>query len=166
MNESRRVAWVNARSADEEWTALHYASFAGNLEAVYCLIQNGADIHSLNANALNMLHVAAQGDSAASIYLFSRLNLDINAKDKRDCTPLHWACYSHAEAALAYLLAQDPNLDAQDVEGLTPLHLAVRSVDVLESCRPVRALLIKGASQSIKDNQGKVAADYIESVQN
>ena len=56
--------WINSQTHQEKWSALHYASFSGNLDAVYTLIENGADIKSLNANGLNMLHVAAQGDQA------------------------------------------------------------------------------------------------------
>mmetsp|Transcript_28479 Transcript_28479/g.43062 ORF Transcript_28479/g.43062 Transcript_28479/m.43062 type:complete len:215 (-) Transcript_28479:598-1242(-) len=52
----------------------------------------------------------------------------------------------------------------QDNDGLTPLHLAVRSVDAVESCRPVRALLIKGARKDIKDTKGKEPVDYIENI--
>jgi ankyrin repeat protein len=109
-----------------------------------------------------MLHVAAQGDSAASIYFFGLIKMDINARDSRNCTPLHWACYSHAESALVYILAQNPDVDAQDDDGYTPLHLAVQKVDMLDSCRSVRALLIKGANKDLKDNAGKTAADHIE----
>lgn len=164
MNDSAIADWVNMKTLEEEWTALHYASFTGNLVATYELIRAGADINSLNANQLNMLHVAAQGDSAPSIYLFTRLQLNINARDMRQCTPLHWACYSHSESALAYLLAQKPNINARDQEGLTPLHLAVRSVEVLDSCRPVRSLLIHGANKNILDNNGLRPADYIQHV--
>lgn len=41
------------------------------------------------------------------------------------------------------------------------MHLAVRSVETLDSCRPVRALLIKGAEPMIKDKSGKLPVDYI-----
>lgn len=46
------------------------------------------------------------------------------------------------------------------------MHLAVRNVEVLESCRPVRALLLKGAQYTIKDKEGKTAVDYIADVKN
>ena len=141
---------------------MHYAAFSSNLDAIYCLIENNADIFSLNQNELSMLHVAAQGDSPAALYLFaSKLKLDFNQKDKRGCTPIHWACYSCSELALQYALALKPNINIQDKEGFTPLHLAVRSVGNLESCRPVRSLLIKGAKTEIRDSTGRKPADYI-----
>jgi hypothetical protein len=42
----------------------------------------------------------------------------------------------------------------------------VRSVDAIESCRPVRALLIKGAKTGIADKRGKIPRDYIRDIQN
>ena len=57
-------------------------------------------------------------------------------------------------------------MNSQDNEGYTPLHLAVRSVDQVESCRPVRALLIKGCSTSIRDNRNKLPSDYVRDIQN
>lgn len=83
--------------------------------------------------------------------------MDINMKDDKESTPLHWACYSRSEDALSYLLALGPDLSAKDQKGYTPLHLAVKSVEQLKSTRPVRALLIKGADRSIKDNEGLTA---------
>ena len=60
---------------------------------------------------------------------------------------MHWACYSKSEFAQAYILAMDPDLEIQDTSGLTPLHLAIKSVGELGSTRPVRSLLLKGASR-------------------
>ena len=73
--------------------------------------------------------------------------MDINEPDKRGSTPLHWACYSRSEFALSYILALGPELEIQDQAGFTPLHLAIKSVGELKSTRPVRALLLKGASR-------------------
>jgi len=88
--------------------------------------------------------------------------LDLNVPDKRGSTPLLWACYSQSETALTYLLAWNPNVDAQDREGYTALHLAVRSVEELESTRPIRALLMKGANPIIKDKNGMIPFDHVE----
>ena len=67
---------------------------------------------------------------------------------------------------MTYLLAWNPDVNAQDKEGFTALHLAVRSVEELESTRPIRALLMKGANPNIRDNQGKLAIDYVENFSN
>ena len=90
--------------------------------------------------------------------------MDINKQDKRGSTPLHWACYSQSEIALTYLLAWSPNLNLQDNEGLTPLHLAVRSVEAIESTRPVRFLMVRGANKDVTDKNGHTPADLISEV--
>lgn len=73
--------------------------------------------------------------------------MSLEEKDHRGSTPLHWACYSRSEFALSYILAMNPNLNSIDNAGFTPLHLAIKSVGELRSTRPVRALLLKGASR-------------------
>lgn len=82
-------------------------------------------------------------------------------------TPLHWACYSCSELALDYLLNFKPynkniNIEAKDEYGYTPLHLAVKSVAVLKSTRPVRTLLLKGAKRNVTNNLGEKPKDMIE----
>lgn len=119
------------------------------MDAVKSLIAHGSDVQAENAFGLNMIHVAAQGDAASTLYFFKQQGVNINKQDKRGSTPLHWACYSNSEIALSYLLAWEPLLDVQDQDGFTPLHLAVKSVDTVESTRPVRFLLIRGANTLI-----------------
>ena len=53
------MGWLNHKTVGEGWTALHYASFQGNLDAIYALLEAGANYKILNNNGLNMLHVAA-----------------------------------------------------------------------------------------------------------
>ena len=97
---------MNLGTYIDEFTALHLASFKGNIDAIEILIEYGADPHVQNFYGLNMVHVAAQGDSAISIHYFTSLmKVDINQQDKRGSTPLHWACYANSEIALSYLLS-------------------------------------------------------------
>lgn len=164
LNAKEINQWINFKTYEEQWTPIHYASFTSNLDAIYTLIQNGADFNALNANGLNQLHVASQGDSAAPLYLFKMLGIKLDSVDYRGSTPVHWACYSQSEIALCYLLAWKPNLDLQDKEGYTALHLAVKNVEELGSCRSVRALIYKGANKSIKDKKGNLPIDYVDDI--
>ncbi len=148
----------------DEFTPLHFASYKGHLDSINSLMRFGADKNALTATGLNMLHVAAQGDSASSLYLFKELGLDLNASDKRGSTALHWSCFRQSEIALGYLLAWGPDLNKQDVEGLTPLHLAVRFVDQSENTRSVRLILLRGASKSVKDNNGRTPMDLVSEI--
>ena len=120
------------------------------------MIDNGADLYLRNQYGLNVLHIAAQGDQPISLYFFKTLHMDIYSKDNRNSTPLHWACFSNSEVALVYLLGwyEKEKLNMKDCDGYTPLHLSVKSADQLKSGRPLRALLMKGASRDIRDNNG------------
>ena len=48
VGEDDLIQWVNQPTKDEGWTALHYASHSSNLDAIYSLIENNADIHAVN----------------------------------------------------------------------------------------------------------------------
>ncbi len=57
-------------------------------------------------------------------------------------------------------------MDDKDTEGYSPLHLAVKSVDSLKSTRPVRSLLIRGASREARDKNNRRPIDLIDQVTN
>ena len=148
--------WVNAKTNDHQWTALHFSSFTGHLDSAYALIENRADIFSLNVNNQNMLHVAAQGDSAATLYLFWLLGIDINARDKKGSTPLIWASFTQSETVLQYILNfTGPKIDSQDNDGNTALHFAVKTAEEMETTRMVRSLLMYGAKTLIMNHKGE-----------
>jgi hypothetical protein len=157
--------WVNVKTTDDEFTALHMASFSGKYAIVSLLIDNKANIYAANKDGLNMLHTAAQGDQAFMLYYFKELGLNINSIDNRGSTPLHWACFSKSEIAISYLLAWDVKIDEADQRGLTPLHLAVKAVNELNTTRPVRALLISGASRKKEDLLKRKPIDFINEVE-
>ena len=157
--------WVNVKTKDDEFTALHMAAFSGKYSIICMLIENKADIYAINKDGLNMLHTAAQGDQAFMLYYFRQLGLDVNSKDNRGSTPLHWAWFSKSEIAISYLLAWNVKIDEEDQRGLTPLHLAVKAVNELNTTRPVRALLISGASRQRRDSNGRRPVDLISEVE-
>ena len=163
-NDEQLADWINRKDSGDGFTALHFASFKGNPDLCELLIANGANIKARNNFGINMLHVAAQGDQPISIYFFKLRGMDLRSKDSRGSTPLHWAAYSKAEITLVYLLSWVDYLDDQDCDGFTPLHLAVKSVEALQSTRPVRSLLIRGASRSMLDNQDRKPIDLAEFV--
>jgi palmitoyltransferase ZDHHC13/17 len=66
--------------------------------------------------------------------------------------------------ALVFLLAWVKHYDDQDIDGFTPLHLAVKSTDSLKHTRPVKALLIRGASRTVKDRQDRMPCDLIKEI--
>ena len=105
VTKEQVLVWINHRTDEDGFTALHFASFRGNLSMINLLLQNGSDMYIKNNYGINVLHVAAQGDQPISLYFFKNKGMDIRSKDNRNSTPLHWACYSKSEIALCYLLS-------------------------------------------------------------
>jgi palmitoyltransferase len=60
IKESTR-AWIN-RQTEDGFTAMHFASYRGNIKMIEYLQQMGADIFTRNRHGMNVLHIAAQGD--------------------------------------------------------------------------------------------------------
>jgi palmitoyltransferase len=151
--------WVDAQTFRDKFTALHYASFRGNIEMSKALIKMGANITMLNRHGLGVLHIAAQGDQPSSLYFFHKImRIPIDSKDSRGSTPLHWACFSGSEIAVIYILAwcSKEMLAIRDKDGFTPLHLAVKSVETIQSTRPVKTLLYRDAPKFIRDSKGNL----------
>ena len=51
--------WANAKTLGDEFSALHYAAFRGNIDICKTLIEFGADKNVKNSNGLSFLHIAA-----------------------------------------------------------------------------------------------------------
>ena len=51
--------WIDAKTHNDGFSALHFASFKGNPDSCELLIDNGADIYARNNFGINMVHVAA-----------------------------------------------------------------------------------------------------------
>ena len=156
------------QTTEECFTAIHYASFNGNIEICQMLIEEGADKFITNKHGLNCLHIASQGDQPISLYYFHRiLNLNINEKDHRGSTPLHWAIFSCSELAIIYILTwlTPEQLQTRDEEGYTAMHLAIKSSHKLDNARTVRVLLYHGAPTNILDYNGNSALDIANSLE-
>ena len=159
---NRLKAWIDCPSRGKDgFTALHFASFHGNIGMIRLLVKHGADINVVNKQGINMLHVAAQGDQPVAIAYFLEKGLNINSQDKCKSTPLHWAGFSGADLTLNYILAWGGDTEMRDSKGLTPLHLAVKSAKEHRSTKGVKQLLIKGADRNALDNEGKLPVDYM-----
>ena len=109
-----------------------------------------------------MLHVSAQGDQPISLAYFLSIGLDINSQDTRLSTPLHWAAFAGADLALSFIIAKGADVNIQDIKGLTPLHLAVKSSEEIRTTRLIRALLLKGADPSMKDNKDGLPCEFLK----
>ena len=173
-NEKGLTTFINEQN-DQGVTAIHYASFRGNVKIINLLIENGADIYISTKRDLNVIHYACQGNRPNSLmcfyFLLRKKNKDkekafslIKKQDSGGSTPLHWAAYSSAEDVLLYLINLDifnnenerqNFIDKKDYQGYTPLHLSVTS----KSVRIVMKLLQNGATADLGDRRGRTPLD-------
>jgi palmitoyltransferase len=50
---------VNQKTEDDGFTAIHFASFRGNIPLIELLLSVGADMYARNNFGINVMHVAA-----------------------------------------------------------------------------------------------------------
>ena len=144
--------FINAKTEKDNLTALHYASFRGNIKTIKLLIENNAEINAQSSHGLNMLHKAAQGNQPSSIvYFYKKYNFDIEATDNNKLNALHLSTISGMDNSVIFLLSLgvDPNI--KDRKGNTALHYAVKHSHI----RIIKKLLQKDADRNIKNNNNK-----------
>ena len=152
-NENIFKDFINAKTETEHLTALHYASFRGNIKIIKILIQNFANVQALTYNGLNMLHKGAQGNSPNSIIYFNKkYNIDIGSTNNDNLNAMHFAAISGMDNSIIYLLNMGLNPNLQDINGNTPLHYAVK----YGQNRIIKKLLHNGADKNIL-NKNKVS---------
>ena len=135
-------------------TALHFASFKGNIIIIDRLIFYGADIKAPTNKFLNVIDFACQGNKPNSLVYFDfyyDFKMDAQNINDKITTPLHWACYSSSYECVEFLLNKDVKINIQDKKGNTPLHMAV----MCGITKIVRLLLQKGALTNIKNEEGE-----------
>jgi ankyrin repeat protein/transglutaminase-like putative cysteine protease len=141
-----------------DWTPLHFAAHAGQINVVEYLIAAGADIEAENIKGETPLQLASNRGhreitellrakvSETSIHGAARLGaldkvkaflekgVDVNAKDAEGMTPLHLAAYGGHREIVEFLLSQGADVHAKDNDGRTPLDVALskRRKDVLK----------------------------------
>ena len=155
-------------------TALHFASYRGDLNLINLLIKNGADVTLLTNNKLNIIHYCAQGNKPNSLMYFYLKFKEKDREEKKNLiqliknpdisgsTPLHWAAFSNSEDILIYLINLDiykekserlEFINKKNSKGDTPFHISV----INNSYRIAIKLLQNGASFDIKNDLGKTA---------
>ncbi|CAI4231972.1 unnamed protein product [Auanema sp. JU1783] len=138
-------------------TALHYASFLGNIESIELLIKNGAKCDARDRDGSTPLHKAAAMDKIKAVNRLLSAGCKVNPKCKISQTPLH-ACAIHFsyDSARALLAKYSNMIDKQDINGCTALHHAA----YYGHCQLVDLFLQNGADVTIGDKKGRTAAHW------
>ena len=135
------------------FTALHYASYNGNMKLIKLLINYGSDINLTNNNGLNVLHLSTQGNHSTPLYYFiHKYKMNINSYDKLGNTCLHWACFYNNYKVLNFLLLCDKiKINIKNKNGYTPLHFSVLGKNI----NAIKKLINCGGDISIKNNENE-----------
>lgn len=120
-----------------------------------------ANVKDRHGNTL--LHIAILHGKNYSIFLMKYS--DVNARNNFGFTPLHYACnicwHTHLKL-VAELLKNGAKINEQDSCGDTPLHLVCKekSLYKTEACI-IEILIANGADTTIRNNDSKLAFDYM-----
>lgn len=144
-----------------------------NIEILYDLISEGANIHIKDNEGNSALHVAASSGiikliqakikdtdyyDKKSLYNILRIlvwrNTDINAKNKNGDTPLLLAVYRKREATVELLISAGANVNVKNKDGNTALYVAASEGDL----KTVEILVLQGrAEMNLKNKNGNTA---------
>ena len=111
------------------WTALHRATFSGNLDILKELIKQGADVNAENNNKETILHLAARAQKPNKElvkYLLENKEIKqrLKAKDKFGLTAIHIVGFNGNLEILKELINQGADIKAVTNNKETILHLA------------------------------------------
>lgn len=128
---------------------IHKAARKGDLEVVERLIQEGADIDTLNDDGYTPLHCAAKNGHVAVIEALVRLGSNaIDAPTAWDKTPLFLAAvYDRGPAIEALVRLGSTSLERLDKYGWAPIHVA----GISGNPEAVKALHALGAGDPLED---------------
>lgn len=94
----------------DEYTPLHRACYANNVDVVKTLIERGADINAKSGDGWTPLHSAARWSALECASILVNSGADVNARSTGHLTPLHLACTNQSRGLLELLL-HHPDID-------------------------------------------------------
>jgi ankyrin repeat protein len=117
--------------AGDGFTALHFAAFFGQPEAVSLLLRNGAEVDALGRGWMTgtALHSAASRARADVVSILLEAGANPNARQSAGWTPLHSAAHNGDLPSVELLLAAGADPAATNDEGRTVLDLATEKGD-------------------------------------
>lgn len=116
---------INERDVDGS-TALHVASWYGQLDNVKRLLEVGADILAKKNDGQTALHAAARNPNADIVQALLDYDAEVNAQDDDGSTPLYIASWYGHEVVVGRLLMSGADVNAERKDGETAAHAALR----------------------------------------
>ena len=145
-----------SNTAEQGWTALHWAAQEGHEPVTRLLLDREADVSATDEQGWTALHWAAdRGHKPVTRLLLDR-GANVSATNKHGWTALHFAASRDREPVTRLLLDRGANVSATNEHGWTALHWAVD-----RGHKPVtRLLLDRGANVSATNEHGWTALHF------
>jgi len=129
------VKWLLAHGAKinrepRQWTALHYAAFAGQSEMVTYLVDRGADLDARSTNGSTPLMMAVYEGKEAVVKQLITLGADRRIRNDYGEGAMDWA-FKHERLAIARLVGSMAEFQAAASRPKTDWPQAIRSLPVL-----------------------------------
>mmetsp|Transcript_27756 Transcript_27756/g.34721 ORF Transcript_27756/g.34721 Transcript_27756/m.34721 type:complete len:290 (+) Transcript_27756:23-892(+) len=161
---------LNARN-HEGRTALHEACQTGNTDLVAIFLAENADTNLQDAFLQTPLILASEGSHTAIVELLCQSKANKNVQDSFGRSALHWAGRQCNLPSMAALLEPIPSIEGGTVDpnlkttsGETPLHwLCALPPATPNQVECVRMILESGADPRLKNNNGDLATDLVDS---
>lgn len=134
------------------------AAAVGRLDGVVTALKSNADLlHAFSDDGWTALHLAAFfGHEEILQYLLDAgAQIDVAAKNEMAVLPLHSALSNRKYRAAEILIAHGADVNAMQSAGWTSLHYAA----AVGNARIVEQLLAAGASRTMHNHSGQIAAD-------
>lgn len=153
------IQWLADANIDKDITdsyrktPLHYASQAGNTEAIDILIETGASLDLEDAAGSTYLDLALETGKMEAVNLLLARFRDHDYMPNARCRTLYLAANTGRRDIIDAILGADALIDTKDASGNTALHLAAAGGSAL--C--IGLLLEAGAAVSIRDGTKNTA---------
>jgi ankyrin repeat protein len=116
----------NIYTSDIYNMSLPEASYEEDIDKIYLLMMDGADINEEDEDGHTALHWACKKDFINIATILIQNGADIDQKDKCDDTALHYACIHGYTDIIKLLIDNDADINAQSRGGNTALHYACK----------------------------------------
>jgi len=145
-----------SNTAEQGWTALHWAAQEGHEPVTRLLLDREADVSATDEQGWTALHLAArEGHEPVTRLLLDR-EANVSATTERGWTALHLAASRGWEPVTRLLLDREADVSATNELGSTTLHWAAS-----RGWEPVtRLLLDRGANVSATNELGSTALHW------
>lgn len=150
---------INAPTAANDRTALHWAAQKGHLSCVEALLELGAARYMRDASGLTPLMTAVKEGHLSVCAKLIEAGDDINTvHDETGKTLVHIAVGNHNLEIMRYLIQHNADINAKDKAGDTPISLAAEQglTDVYEVLKDA------GAYLSFRNRKGQLPGEVLK----